>query len=184
MMSRVLCIYSTHDGQTAKVARRIARALVDAGHAVSVLPFDDPSLVADLEESDVVVIGAAIRYGSHGAAAEALVRHNLAAISARPNAFFSVSLSAGGPGAKPQNAAHYIQEFVEHTHWQPQRTASFAGALLYTKYNPFIRFMMKLIVGAAGGERDTSRDYEYTDWDAVERFAREIALEAKGRIAA
>ena len=31
--------------------------------------------------------------------------------------------------------------------------------------------MMRLIVGAAGGETDTSSDYEYTDWAAVERFA-------------
>jgi menaquinone-dependent protoporphyrinogen oxidase len=30
---------------------------------------------------------------------------------------------------------------------------------------------MRLIVGYAGGDTDTTRDYEYTDWDAVERFA-------------
>lgn len=178
-MSRVLIVYSTRDGQTARIARRIARAMTEAGDAVSVLPVDDPSIVADLEDSDVVIVGAGIRYGSHGPAVEALVRANLAAISARPNAFFSVSLSAGGPGARPANAARFIEEFIARTHWKPQRTASFAGALLYTKYNPFIRFMMKLIVGAAGGERDTSRDYEYTDWDAVERFAREVADRGK-----
>lgn len=182
--TRILIVYSSRDGQTARIARRIAAARIEAGDTVSVLPIDDPSIAADLEESDVVIVGAGIRYGSHGPAAEALVRANLAAISARPNAFFSVSLSAGGPGARPANAARFIAEFIERTQWHPQRTASFAGALLYTKYNPFIRFMMKLIVGAAGGERDTSRDHEYTDWDAVERFAREVAVEAKGRIAA
>jgi menaquinone-dependent protoporphyrinogen oxidase len=30
---------------------------------------------------------------------------------------------------------------------------------------------MRLIVGHAGGDTDTSRDYEYTDWEAVTRFA-------------
>ena len=31
--------------------------------------------------------------------------------------------------------------------------------------------MMRMIVGHAGGDTDITRDYEYTDWDAVERFA-------------
>jgi hypothetical protein len=33
-----------------------------------------------------------------------------------------------------------------------------------------------MIVGLAGGDTDTTRDYEYTDWDAVERFADAFAL--------
>jgi menaquinone-dependent protoporphyrinogen oxidase len=34
---------------------------------------------------------------------------------------------------------------------------------------------MRRIAAAEGGETDTSRDYEYTDWAAVERFALEMA---------
>jgi menaquinone-dependent protoporphyrinogen oxidase len=34
---------------------------------------------------------------------------------------------------------------------------------------------MKMIVSFSGGETDSSRDYEYTDWSAVERFARDFA---------
>ena len=37
--------------------------------------------------------------------------------------------------------------------------------------------MMRLIVGAAGGDTDTSRDYEYTDWQAVDRFAGALATQ-------
>jgi menaquinone-dependent protoporphyrinogen oxidase len=46
-----------------------------------------------------------------------------------------------------------------------------AGALRYTKYNFFVRWMMKRIVAAAGGDTDTSRDYEYTDWQDLRAFA-------------
>jgi menaquinone-dependent protoporphyrinogen IX oxidase len=60
---------------------------------------------------------------------------------------------------------------VRRTGWRPREVAAIAGALAYSKYNVLIRFLMRLIVGAAGGDTDTSRDYEYTDWDAVERFA-------------
>jgi len=67
-----------------------------------------------------------------------------------------------------------VEDFARTTGWQPGATASFAGALRYSLYNPLIRLLMRLIVGMAGGETDTSRDYEYTDWAAVERFARQI----------
>jgi menaquinone-dependent protoporphyrinogen oxidase len=33
---------------------------------------------------------------------------------------------------------------------------------------------MRRISAKEGGDTDTSRDYEYTDWAAVDRFAREL----------
>jgi menaquinone-dependent protoporphyrinogen IX oxidase len=35
----------------------------------------------------------------------------------------------------------------------------------------FKRLLMRMIVGLAGGDTGTTRDYEYTNRDAVERFA-------------
>lgn len=176
-MSRILIVFASVDGQTARIAERIGAVLARAGHAVAPMPADSPGLARALEKHDAVIVGGAIRYGNHSRQMEAAVRDHLGAIAARPNAFFSVSLSAGGPGARPRIAAGYVEEFVKRTDWRPRRTASFAGALRYTKYNAFIRFMMRLIVGAAGGETDTSRDYEYTDWQAVEQFAAEFAVQ-------
>jgi menaquinone-dependent protoporphyrinogen oxidase len=59
-----------------------------------------------------------------------------------------------------------------------------AGALLYTHYNFFIRWMMKRIVATAGGDTDTSRDYEYTDWNDVRAFARDFGASVAHRHAA
>ena len=50
-------------------------------------------------------------------------------------------------------------------------TASFAGAVKYSLYGPIKRRVMIVFVGLGGGETDTSRDYEYTDWEAEEHFA-------------
>lgn len=176
-MSRILIPFASVDGQTARIAERIGAVLARSGHAATPMPVDAPGLARSLEEHDAVIVGGGIRYGHHPRYLEAAVREHFVAIATRPNAFFSVSLSAGGPGARPPVAARYVEGFVKRTGWQPRRTASFAGALRYTKYNPFIRFMMRLIVGAAGGDTDTSRDYEYTDWQAVERFAAEFAAQ-------
>jgi menaquinone-dependent protoporphyrinogen oxidase len=173
--ARVLIVHASRDGQATAIARRIGHVMTQQGHAASVVPVDDPSIAAELERSEAVVIGAGIRYGRHGRAVETLVRDHLGAIAARHNAFFSVSMSAARAGQG--EAARYVEEFVQRTHWRPHRIATFAGALRYTRYNPFLRLVMRLISKSAGGDTDTSRDHEYTDWDAVERFAREIAAE-------
>jgi menaquinone-dependent protoporphyrinogen oxidase len=176
-MSRILVLYSSIDGQTARIAGRIGALLAASGHAVTPMVAGAPGLAQRLEEHDAVIVGGGIRYGKHARNLERAVRDGSGVIAARPNAFFSVSLSAGGPGARPALAARFIEEFVASTGWRPRRAVSFAGALRYTKYNAFIRFMMRLIVRAAGGDTDTSRDYEYTDWRAVERFASEFAAQ-------
>jgi menaquinone-dependent protoporphyrinogen oxidase len=49
-----------------------------------------------------------------------------------------------------------------------------AGAVLYTQYPWLKKWMMKRIVGKAGGGTDTTRDYEYTDWNDLRRFANEF----------
>jgi menaquinone-dependent protoporphyrinogen oxidase len=41
---------------------------------------------------------------------------------------------------------------------------------------------MKRIARGATGDTDTSRDYEYTDWDAVETFARDFVAFVEDRL--
>jgi menaquinone-dependent protoporphyrinogen oxidase len=172
-MARVLVLYASIDGQTARVAQRMAETLVRCGESVVLRAVAEAP--AQIDDTDAVIVGGAIRYGHHPRELEIWVRTHRAALAAKPNAFFSVCMSAGGPGARPRTAQAYLDKFRARTGWQPQTLASIAGACLYTRYNPFIRFMMRLIVGMAGGETDTSRDYEYTDWPAVERFAAEFS---------
>jgi menaquinone-dependent protoporphyrinogen oxidase len=174
-MSSILVVYATVDGQAARIAERIGAALRKAGHAPEVRNVT-ATTIAHVAAAEAVIIGGSIRYGHYPKALEAFVRDNRDTIQARPNAFYSVCLSAGGPGARPATALGYVDDFITRSGWQPGRIASFAGALLYTRYNPFIRFMMRIIVGMAGGNTDASRDYEYTDWDAVERFAAEFEM--------
>jgi menaquinone-dependent protoporphyrinogen oxidase len=95
-----------------------------------------------------------------------LLRRHRAALAARPSAFFSVSLSA---------KERYLQRFLREVDWQPQATATFAGALQYSKYGPVKRLVMRAFVTLTGRDTDMSRDYEYTDWDAVDRFSEAFA---------
>lgn len=174
-MAHLLVLYSSHDGQTRRIATRVAEVLDRAGHEAELCSADAPDAGRAIGTSDGVVVGAAVRYGHFAPRLQALVKHRKQLLTALPNAFFSVCLSAGGPRPKPAIARGYVDDFVRRAGWQPEEVAIFAGALRYRAYNPFIRLLMRLIVGYAGGETDTSRDYEYTDWQAVDRFAAQFA---------
>jgi menaquinone-dependent protoporphyrinogen oxidase len=176
-MARVLILYATTEGHTARVAERIAQRLRDKGHRVESQRADASATRLDLERYETVIVGAPVHYGRHPGHLRSLLRKHRAALAARPGAFFSVSLSAGGPGAKPQAARRYVETFLRQVGWQPQLTAAIGGALQYSRYGAFKRLLVVVFVGRAGGDTDTSRDYEYTDWDAVDRFADRAILD-------
>jgi menaquinone-dependent protoporphyrinogen oxidase len=100
------------------------------------------------------------------------VRKNRDALERLPSAFFSVSMAAHD---SPEEAEGYIEEFVRETGWRPSRVGLFGGALLYTHYGFIKRHLMKKIARDKGNpDTDTSRDYVYTEWDGVRRFAEEF----------
>ena len=172
----MLVLFSTVDGQTLRVAERVCEVLRASGHETTLLEAGTENASEAIPRHDAVVVGAAIRYGHHSHALERFVRRNAAALAARRNAFFSVCMCAGEhKGSKPDAARRYVEEFCKRTGWQPGAVASFAGALRYRAYNPFIRALIRLIMRVNGGETDASRDHEFTDWSAVERFARGFA---------
>lgn len=169
-MARILILYATREGHTGRIAARMAQKLRQRGHAVEAVRALPSGADPDFAAHDGVIVGASIHYGRHPGFLGAMVRRCRETLSARPAAFFSVSLSAGGPGAKPEAARRYLEKFLRRTGWRPLHTAAIAGALQYSKYGAFKRALMIAFVGLAGGDTDTSRDYEYTDWDAVDRF--------------
>jgi menaquinone-dependent protoporphyrinogen oxidase len=169
-MSHILILYGTVDGQTGRIAERIARVLRHRGHEVTVRNVAAPNGTENLDRFDGVIVGGGIRFGRHPKRLVAAVRERVARL-ATPTAFYSVCLSAGGPGARPEAAKRYVATFLRKTGWRPSQVESFGGALLYRRYSFAIRTIIRFIMLITKGERDTSRDYEYTDWQAVDRFA-------------
>ena len=110
------------------------------------------------------------------------VREHRAQLASRPSALFSVCLAVLNttPEAKAE-VAGMLPKFEKETGWRPPTSAVFAGALPYTKYNFFLRWVMKRIATMAGRDTDTSRDYEYTAWDEVRFFADRFADQVQPR---
>ncbi|MEV7574083.1 flavodoxin domain-containing protein [Pseudarthrobacter sp. NPDC089323] len=171
-MAHIVIPYGTSEGQTARIAEFIADVLRAHGHDVDAvdLKHSDHLLAG---KYDAAVVGASIHMGKHEEYVRDFVLKNREALEGIPSALFSVSLAAHGD---MENAEQYVAQFEEETGWHPARVALFGGALLYTQYGLLKRMVMKKIAQDKGGlDTDTSRDYIYTEWDGVRRFAEDFA---------
>ena len=89
-----------------------------------------------------------------------------------PTAFASVCLAAADDTDEARAATReYIDDMQDDTGWTPTRSITVAGALQYREYDFVTRLVMRVLMRLGDHPTDISRDYEYTDWDAVERFA-------------
>jgi menaquinone-dependent protoporphyrinogen oxidase len=174
-MTQALVLYASTHGHTAKIAARVAAALERAGVIVD-LRRTDAKLDFSPSDYDAVVVGASIHAGHHQREIVDWVRRHAASLGAMPSAFFSVSLSAADVNDEARvTARKYVDDLIEETGWTPSRTESFAGALQYREYDFFTRLLIKLMMHRGGHPIDTSQDYDYTDWDAVDRFGEQCA---------
>ena len=169
---RVLVVYGTKYGQTAKIAGRIAEHLTLAGERVTLMNTEAPLAGLSLESFDAVVVGASIIGGKHRPSVRQFIERYRDTLNCMPCAFFSVSGSAASSDAHGRaEARRMLDEFLRETVWEPELTVTFGGAMAFTKYNIVLRWFMKRISRRAGGPTDTSRDHDLTDWTQVQRFA-------------
>ncbi|MGM3173629.1 menaquinone-dependent protoporphyrinogen IX dehydrogenase [Dickeya lacustris] len=166
---KALILFSSRDGQTRAISAFIANNLkgvveCDIANILTAQEFD-------LNKYDSIMIGASVRYGRVNPVVETFIRQNLALLQQKPSAFFCVNLTARKPEKRSLQTNAYTRKFLLRSPWQPDLGAVFAGALRYPRYRWFDRIMIQLIMRMTGGETDSTKEIEYTDWEQVARFA-------------
>ncbi|MDX1304218.1 menaquinone-dependent protoporphyrinogen IX dehydrogenase [Photobacterium sp.] len=168
-MEKVLLLHSSTEGQTIKILHYIEEELRDSCECELQ---DLHSLSAvDFSQYDRVLIGASIRYGHLNKKLYQFIAQNQQQLEQCKVGFFCVNLTARKEGKNTPETSVYMQKFLQKSLWQPKLLAVFAGALRYPRYNWFDRTMIKFIMKMTGGETDTTKEVEYTDWDKVSHFA-------------
>jgi menaquinone-dependent protoporphyrinogen oxidase len=178
-MHDVLVFYATSEGQTRRIAERIAADIGARGFNVRAIDVKTGD-AARVEWNNVrgVVLGASLHAGRHQHAAVEFAKAFRDRLDLYPSAFFSVSLSAASKNPEEVAiAARLARELPEQAGWRPMMVECFAGRLAYTRYGWLTRWLMTRIARKEGGPVDTARDHELTDWDAVARFATRMAQE-------
>ncbi len=173
-MAKVLILYSTTDGHTVEICKRLAAVIEENGAAVEMANLGDEPSLGDFE-FDKVVIGASIRYGKHQPVVAAFIKKNRAMLEAHPNALFSVNVVARKPEKNTPETNPYLQKFLKQIDWVPQNLGVFAGKIVYPALGPVDRTMIRFIMWMTKGPTDPTRTYEFTDWNKVEEFGRRIA---------
>lgn len=172
-MSRILVVFGTTEGHTERVASALADEMRARGATVVVREprLADPQPV----DFDGVIVAASVHAGKFQPAVTHWVQAHAEALKAMPCAFVSVSLGILQRDPRVQaEVKGIVDRFLLGTGWNPTRTLGVAGALLYTRYSWWKRWMMRRIAAKAGGDTDTRRDYVYTDWPALRAFAAEF----------
>ncbi len=174
-MSRILVLYGTTTGHTRKIAEFLRETFQTEGCRVDVIDAADATFAVMPDEYEGVIVAASIHIGDYQRPVERWVRQHVSALNARPSAFLSMCLAVVEQRPEARGEAERImQQFLARCGWRPAVSRLVAGAVLFTKYDWLTRFAMKRIVKRAGGEADTSRDYEYTDWDELRAFAQDF----------
>jgi menaquinone-dependent protoporphyrinogen oxidase len=179
-MTKILLVYASTDGQTAKIASRIAETLRASLFQVELS--DIRGGAPSLKGASAVLVGASLRFGHYQREIESFCRKNRVGLEQVPNAFFAVSMSAARDGEKSKaEVTNSIERFIQATGWTPRQRVPFAGAITWSRYGFGTKLLMLMLLKMLKAtETDTSRDYELTDWAKVTAFAQEFAATLGG----
>ncbi len=168
--------YATRDGQSRKIAHRIA-----AGAALRGSETRPQDLAASqppqsrLEGAGLVVLVAAIRYGK--ILPEAL--DFLAAyekLQNRPKlVFLVINLTSRKPGKETPEGSVYLRKAIAKYKLAPVFARAIPGVLDYKRYTWRDRQLIRFIMFLTGGPTDPTTCIEYTPWDVVDDIAVRIA---------
>ena len=167
-----LIIYSSTDGHTKTICKHIINFLKDGNIARLVSLNEAKNL--DLSGFNKIIIGASIRYGKHKPELYEFIKKNVACLEAKENAFFSVIVVARKPEKNMPETNPYMQKCLELSPWIPKKLAVFAGKIDYPKYKFVDKHMIRLIMWITKGPTDIKNTYEFTDWNHVDEFSKQL----------
>ena len=172
-MKKNLLIYSSTDGQTKNICNRI-QSFSNKEVSSKVIKIENVDS-ENLENYNKIIVGASIRYGKHNKEVFKFIKKNKNILENKKTAFFSVNVVARKSDKNTPETNPYVIKFLKKTNWKPNKTAVFAGKIDYPKYDFFDKHVIRLIMFMTKGPTDLSKTYEFTDWDAVDKFAKEIS---------
>lgn len=163
---KLMVVYATTEGQTRKICEFIRDESEKAGHIPAL--FDAMVAPPDPSEFDAVLIAASLHGGKYQVTVKDFVQKYHSSLNNMNSAFLSVSLTAATDEPESwKELKQHTEDFLTETGWKPAFIEQVAGALLYTQYDYFKRFIMRMISRRSGGDTDTTQDHEYTDWKQV-----------------
>ncbi len=173
-MNSTLIIYSTTDGQTLDICKRIAK-IIEAKSRSEIKSIKDANRL-NLSNYKRIIIGASIRYGKHKPELYSFIKKNLNILENIDSAFFSVNVVARKIDKNTPDTNPYMKKFLKLSPWKPKNIEVFAGKIDYQRYKFIDKHMIRFIMWIGKGPTNLNGTYEFTNWQAVDAFAHKINI--------
>ena len=170
----ILVGYATIEGQSRKIAETIA-AEIEAGGDRALL--FDIGLGGEyaLGHPEAAIFCAPVHAARYPASFVAFVHQEAPWLNSVPSAFVSVTLLIRSElEEERQEARHFPDSLLAETGWAPAMVHHAAGALRYSEYDFFKRWMMARMAAHEKAPTDISHDHEFTDWAALRAFVQDF----------
>ena len=171
-MSESLIIYSSTDGHTKTICLEILNSLKSTD-LVEIISLEKVETF-DLNKYEKIIIGASIRYGRHNKKVIDFIIKNKKMLELKKTAFFSVNVVARKEEKSTPETNPYVLNFLKKTNWKPNKLSVFAGKVDYPNYNFINKIVIRFIMMITKGPTDINNSYEFTNWENVKKFAKEL----------
>ena len=161
-------IYSSSNGQSLKICEALNK------NKESLIIDMDMLKTTKLDNFDQIIIGASVKYGDHNKKVYEFVKKNRVLLEKKKTVFFSVNATARKSEKNTPKTNPYIIKFLKKTNWTPDHIGVFAGMIDFPNYNFIEKYIIKLIMWITNGPTDTSKTFEFTNWENVKKFSEEI----------
>ncbi len=128
----VLVPFATTEGQTQKIAERIALHVCERGHEARIYDTAAQTGSPDIDLFDAVIVAASVHETYHQESAIDFAIAHRDQLARKSSAFISVSLSAATIDGRPE-AQQYVAQFIATTGWSPTKTLLLGGALRWSE---------------------------------------------------
>ena len=175
---KVVFFYVSREGQTKKIAQYMVDLLREQGLSVEIYSIEDEEIgMLSMSDYDCFVLGSSVRYGKHHSCFLEFVKKNINILHNRRSFFYSVNLIARKAHRNTAKTNPYVCKFLRISYWNPLEIGVFPGAVYYSKYNFFNKYIIKIIMKITKGE--LKKDIEYTSWEQVDDFTNKILTRIK-----
>ena len=165
---RNIFIYSTSNGQSLKICNAINK------NKESLIIDIDKIKTVELNKFDQIIIGASVKYGDHNKKIYDFIKNNKILLETKKTGFFSVNATARKSEKNKPETNPYVIIFLKKTNWTPDNIGVFAGKIDFPNYNFLEKYIIKVIMWITNGPTDTSKTFEFTDWEDVKKFSDKI----------
>ena len=165
---RNIFIYSTSNGQSLKICNAINK------NKESLIIDIDKIKTVELNKFDQIIIGASVKYGDHNKKIYDFIKNNKILLETKKTGFFSVNATARKSEKNKPETNPYVIKFLKKTNWTPDNIGVFAGKIDFPNYNFLEKYIIKVIMWLTNGPTDTSKTFEFTDWEDVKKFSDKI----------